>query len=154
MASNCIELKCTVFGASKWCIKHRFSTFKLAQKLKTFILIVFFLNIKHVCLIQIKCVDFNSTQFNAFSVEFKAIQHNSMYFRIVLNSTIQHLFEMRQINIKKHWIALNLMLKALNCIELKSTQFICIKHMCLILKKKKETLSTKVFNFRTNWKKI
>jgi len=48
------------------------------------------------------------------------------------------------------WIALNSTPKVLNCVELKSMHFICIKHTCLIFKKKK-TLSMKVFNFWTNW---
>ena len=42
--------------------------------------------------------------------------------------------------LKMHWIALNALNstpKVLNCIELKSTQLVCIKHTCLNLKKKR-----------------
>ena len=66
-----------------------------------------------MCLIQIKCIDFNSMQFNTFGVEFDAIHSNSMCFRIASNSAIRRLFELRQIDVKK----------ALNCIELSSAQF-------------------------------
>ena len=38
-----------------------------------------------MCLIQIKCIDFNSTQFDAFGVEFDAF------------NAIQCVFELRQI---------------------------------------------------------
>ena len=68
---------------------------------------LFFLNIKQVCLIQIKCVDFNSTQFNTFGIKFNAIQHNLMCFQIASNSTIRRLFELRQIDVKKRQITLN-----------------------------------------------
>ena len=83
-------------------------------------------------------------------IELSSIQCNST--PVDVNSTHFKKASNRGIwcNSKTHWIALNasnLTLKALNCVELKSTHFICIKHTCLILKKKKETISSKVLIF-------
>ena len=79
-------------------------------------------------------------------IELSSIQCNSTPFDV--NSTQIKKASNRGIrrNSKTHWIALNcveLTLKASNCVELKSTHFICIKHMCLIFKQKKETISSK-----------
>ena len=60
-----------------------------------------------MCLIQIKCVDFNSTQFDTFGVEIQSIRRNSMRFQIASNSAIRRLFEMRRIDVKRRRIALN-----------------------------------------------
>jgi len=79
--------------------------------------------------IELSSIQCNSTPFDV----------NSTHFKKASNRGIRR-------NSKTHWIALNcfeLTPKASNCVELKSTHFICIKHMCLIFKQKKETISSK-----------
>ena len=84
--------------------------FSISSKIKTFVLIIFFLNIKHVYLIQIKCVDFNSTQFNAFGVEFKAFNAIQCVFKlrwILQFDAFLNCVELTPKGIKLHWIKLS-----------------------------------------------